>query len=111
MRLEKVRRTYRARAAFSFGPLSRLLFALLAAAFALTAPAAAPAQQPAPTVARARSEAKTLGGESAAIRRFHFKASPEALDDLRRVGRGGARGGWAVRPDGVRSVRLRRSAA
>jgi pimeloyl-ACP methyl ester carboxylesterase len=84
MRLEKVQHTVGAGAAFGFGLLSRLPLALLAAAFALTAPAAAPAQQPAPTGAQARSEAKTLAGESESIRPFHFKAPQETLDDLRR---------------------------
>src|SRR5215212_4004994 len=84
MRLEKVQHTAGAGAAFSFGLLSRLPLALLAAVFTLTAPAAAPAQQPALTDAQARSGAKTLAGYADAIRPFHYKAPQEALDDLRR---------------------------
>ncbi len=84
MRLEKVQHTAGAGAAFSFGLLSRLPLALLAAVFTLTAPAAAPVQQPALTDAQARSGAKTLAGYADAIRPFHYKAPQEALDDLRR---------------------------
>ncbi|MFL6336138.1 MAG: epoxide hydrolase family protein [Pyrinomonadaceae bacterium] len=84
MRLEKVQHTAGAGAAFSFGLLSRLPLALLAAVFTLTAPAAAHAQRPAPTDAQAQSGAKTLAGYADAIRPFHYKAPQEALDDLRR---------------------------
>jgi pimeloyl-ACP methyl ester carboxylesterase len=82
MQLEKVRHTTGARAAFGFGLLSRLLFAL-SAAVALTAPAA-PAQQPASMGARVRTEAKTPAGESDAIRPFRVRVSQEALVELRR---------------------------
>ena len=84
MQLEKVQHKARARAAFGFGLLSRLPFALLAAAFTLTAPAAAPAQQPALRGAQARGAAETLAGESGAFRPFRVNVPQAALVELRR---------------------------
>jgi pimeloyl-ACP methyl ester carboxylesterase len=81
MQLEKVQHKTGARAAFGSGLLSRLLFMLLAA-ITLTTPA--PAQQPAPAGAQDRTEAKTLAGQSDAIRPFRVNVPQEALVELRR---------------------------
>jgi len=95
MRLEKVQHTAQARAAGLHGLLPRFLVAFFAAAVILAASAAASAQQPAQAAgqyqgaAAVTETASTQPGtarpaDAKAIRPFRFKASQEALDDLRR---------------------------
>ena len=84
MRLEKAEHTTEACIKRTLGTLTRQLVVLFAAAVCLTAPAAAPAQQPTQAGAQARSAVKALAGEGDLIRPFRARVPQEALDDLRR---------------------------
>jgi pimeloyl-ACP methyl ester carboxylesterase len=67
MRLDEAQQTATSHITRTIGPLSRLLILLFTAASCLTAPAAAPAQQPARAGAPAPLAAKALAGEGDAI--------------------------------------------
>jgi hypothetical protein len=84
MQLEKTQHAANACNTRVFGPLSRCLVVLLAAAMSLTLPAAVSAQQPAKTGTQTRSAAIVLAGEGDSIRPFRVHVPQEALDDLRR---------------------------
>lgn len=84
MRLEKAEQTTGTCHTRTRGTLTRQLVVLFTAAVCLTASAAAPAQQPGPRGAQARSKAKALAGEGDSIRPFRARVPQEALEDLRR---------------------------
>ena len=79
MQFEKGQYTAKAHTPGTFGPLPRLLVAILAAAVSMTAPAAVTAQQPAKIGTQARSAAKTLAGEGDSIRPFRVNFPKAAL--------------------------------
>jgi len=68
----------------AFGPRSRFLVALLAAAASLALPAIALAQQPAPTGAGSQSASKASAAKADAVRPFRVNFPQAALVDLRR---------------------------
>ncbi|MBV9928031.1 MAG: epoxide hydrolase [Acidobacteria bacterium] len=82
MRLEKAPHAIKTNIKYIFSRAWRFLFVLLAATTYLTAPAAAPAQQP--TQAGAAVAARALEGEGDSIRPFRVQIPQAALDDLRR---------------------------
>jgi pimeloyl-ACP methyl ester carboxylesterase len=84
MRLGKAQHIARVCITCLLGPLSRLIFVLLAVAIALMPPAAVLAQQPAQMGAQATKAVKASATEDNSIRPFSIKAPEEALADLRR---------------------------
>jgi len=84
MQFEKAQHTVNAYVTRVFGPLSRLIFVLLATAVFLPPPAAVLAQQPAPMGAQATKPVKAIATEDDSIRPFRVNVPQEVLVDLRR---------------------------
>jgi pimeloyl-ACP methyl ester carboxylesterase len=84
MRLGKAQHTVSAHVTPIFGPLSRLLFMLLATAMSLAPPPTALAHHPPLTGAQPTKPGKTSATQDNSIRPFRLNVPQEQLDDLRR---------------------------